>query len=125
SSVTLLGLSGMILTYGVSLVAAMLLGMLPAIFVVVRYNWLNHDWWHSTTQQRRWIQYYDQKLTSPVSAAELRLLGLGPRFQSSWKSLRNRLRSEKLALVRKQNLARIGAALLSLSAAAAALGWMS
>ena len=125
SSVTLLGLSGLILTYGISLVASMILGMLPAIVVVVRYNWLNHDWWHSTTEQRRWIQYYDQKLTSPAAAAELRLLGLGPRFQRSWQSLRHKLRAQKLALVRKQNLARIGAALLSLGAAALALAWMS
>jgi ATP-binding cassette subfamily B protein len=125
NSVTLLGLSGLVLTYGVSLVAAMILGMLPAIFVVVRYNWLNHDWWRSTTEQRRWIQYYDQKLTSPICAAELRLLGLGGRFVTAWKGLRHGLRSQKLDLVRRQNLARIGAALLSLTAGALALAWMS
>lgn len=125
NSITLLGLSGLILTYGVTLVLAMILSMLPAVFVVVRYNWLNHDWWHKTTEERRWIQYYDQKLTSPICAAELRLFGLGPRFQSSWRTLRQRLRTEKLALIRKQSFARIGAALLSLSAGALALGWMS
>lgn len=125
NAVTLLGLAGLILTYGPALLIAMVLSMAPAIFVVVRYNWLNHDWWHNTTAERRWIQYYDQKFTNPACAAELRLLGLGTRFQASWKTLRGKLRSEKLLLVKRQNMARISAALLSLTAAAVALGYMS
>ena len=125
NTVTLAGLAALVLRYGPLLVSAMIVSMLPAIFVVARYNWLNHDWWHATTTRRRWIQYYEQKLTGPQSAAELRLLGLGPRFQNLWKTMRRKLRSERLHLVRRQNTARIAAALLSLSVGAAALGWMS
>jgi ATP-binding cassette subfamily B protein len=124
NAVTLLGLTGLILTYGAMLAVAMVLSMLPAIFVVMRYNWLNHDWWHATTVERRWIQYYDQKLTAPTGAAELRLLGLGSRFHSSWEQLRYRLRSQKLDLVRKQGVARLIAAVLSLTTGGLALGWM-
>jgi len=125
NTVTLAGLAGLVLSYGPILVGAMFFSMAPAVFVVVRYNWLNHDWWHATTSNRRWIQYYEQKLTGPAYAAELRLLGLGERFRSAWKSLRQRLRGEKLRLVRRQNVARICAALLSLGVGALALGWMS
>jgi hypothetical protein len=52
------------------------------VFVVVRYNWLNRDRWHSTTAERRRIDYYDQKFTSSACAAELRLLGIGPRLSA-------------------------------------------
>jgi ATP-binding cassette, subfamily B, bacterial len=124
SAVSLLGFAGLIALYGPALLIAMILSTLPAIYIVTRYNWLNHDWWHQTTAERRWIQYYDQKFTNPANAAELRLFRLGGRFQTAYQSLRTRLRLQKLELVRKQSFARMAAALFSVAVGGISIGWM-
>lgn len=123
--VSLLGLAGLIALYGPVLLIAMILSMLPAVYIVTRYNWLNHDWWHHTTAERRWIQYYDQKFTTPASAAEMRLFRLGDRFHTAFQRLRDQLRIQKLELVRKQSVARMGAALFSVAVGGLSLGWMA
>jgi ATP-binding cassette, subfamily B, bacterial len=122
--VSLLGFAGLIAAYGPVLLIAMILSTLPAIYIVTRYNWLNHDWWHQTTAERRWIQYYDQKFTASANAAELRLFRLGARFQSAYRNLRTKLRVQKLALVRKQSIARMAAALFSVAVGGLSMGWM-
>ena len=124
NGVTLIGMAGLILAYGPVLVLAMLFSTLPAMYIVIRYNWLNHDWWHRTTAERRWAQYYDQKFISRESAAEMRLFQLAGPFHSAFSDLREKLRGQKLDLVRRQNIARMVAALFGSAIAAVSMGWM-
>ena len=125
NTVTVIGMAGLILAYGPVLILAMVLSMVPAVYIVVRYNWLNHDWWERTTPERRWAQYYDLKFTTPVSAAEMRLFRLGPRFQAAFGGLRKKLREQKLELVRRQSVARMFAAAFGLAVGALSMGWMA
>lgn len=123
-TLTLLGLSVILLPYGVWLPFALLASAFPAFYVVTRYDQRLHQWWQRTTAERRRVQYYDALLTSSLTAAELRLFGLGPHFQSLYQTLRQRLRNARLALLRRQSLARLGTSLYALLVMGGALAWM-
>ena len=110
--------------YNKWLVLAMVLSVTPAFLIIVHHNWIAHQWRLETTVQRRWVYYYDQKLTSAASAAELRLLNLSGYFQAAYRELRKTLRISQLDLVKKQNVARLGAALGGTLVSAIAMGWM-
>jgi ATP-binding cassette subfamily B protein len=125
NAVTLVALTCIVISYSGFLFLAMLFTMLPAFFVVTRYNLLAHRWWSETTVDRRWIQYYDQKFTTAAAAAEMRLFRLGPKFHAAYQVLRKRLRESRLTLIRRQNVARLGAALLGVAVSGAAIGWMA
>ena len=124
NSLTLLAMAVVLIPYGAWLPVALLVSTLPAFFVLVKTQRRYHRWWEERTKDRRLTQYFDLMLTYGSIAAELRLFGLGSYFQSSYQSLRKRLRTERLQLVRSQTLARLGAGLLGLLASGAALLWM-
>jgi len=124
SVITLALLTAIVASYHLSLFAIMLLSVLPAFYVVARFNWLTHQWWMSTTIERRWIQYYDDKFSNLAGAAEIRLFRLGPRFQSAYREIRRVLRESRLALIKRQNIARIGGSLVGMAVAGGAVGWI-
>jgi ATP-binding cassette subfamily B protein len=124
NSITLLILAGIAASYGPGLLIAILAAMLPAVYVVVRYNWLSHEWWKQTTVERRWIQYYDEKFASPAAAPEIRLFGLLGRFNGAYCQLRKGLRRQHLRLIEKQSIARLLASLGGLGIAGGSIGWM-
>jgi ATP-binding cassette subfamily B protein len=124
NSITLLAMAAVLLPYGAWLPVVLLLSTLPALYVVLRFNWRYHQWWERTTSDRRWTQYYDVMLTHSDIAAELRLFDLGTSFQLAYQTLRRRLRTEHLQLLKAQSLARLTAGLATLLIAGAAMAWM-
>jgi ATP-binding cassette subfamily B protein len=92
--------------------------------VVAHFNWLTHQWWRNTTVERRWLQYYDQKFTTPAAAPEMRLFRLGPVFQDAFAQLRKGLREQRLRLILKQSASRMAAAFMGLGVVGGALAWM-
>ena len=124
NGITLAAMGALLLPYGLWLPLAFLVSALPALLVVMRFDRRMHRWWQTTTAARRRVQYYDALLTNSLTAAELRLFGLGPHFQSLYQGLRRRLRTERLALLRRQSLARLATSLLSLLVFGATLAWM-
>jgi ATP-binding cassette subfamily B protein len=125
SSVTLLAIGAVVVSFGWLLPAVMLMGALPALLVVLYWTLREFDWRKRVTEDERRVWYYDWLLTSSEAAAEIRLFDLGGHFQSAWRRLRARLRSEKLRLARGQSLAELGAATLGLSVTIGALAWMA
>lgn len=128
NGITLLVFAVAAATYGPWLLAAILASMIPAAFIVVRYNWLNHKWWERTTTQRRWADYYDQKFTTAASAPEMRMFRLGSYFQNQFQKIRDQLRKERLDIVRQQTIARLVATFATLAIVGAAvglIGWRS
>ncbi len=122
--ITLVGISALLIPYGLWLPAVLLVSTLPALSVVVRHNRRYHDWWEETTEKRRWASYYDLMLTLRRTAPEVRVFGLADYFKESYQALRKRLREGRLDLMRRQALARFGAGLMALVATGAAMGWM-
>jgi ATP-binding cassette subfamily B protein len=124
NSITLVAMGAILIPLGPGLAVVLLLSTLPAFFVVVYYALAEYQWRQRTTTDDRRAWYYDWIMTTAEAAAEIRLFGLGKYFQSSDKSLRGRLRDERLRLVRRQSVAELIASLIALVIMGAALGLM-
>ncbi|HEX5603497.1 MAG TPA: ABC transporter ATP-binding protein, partial [Pyrinomonadaceae bacterium] len=124
NSITLVAMGAILIPLGPWLALALLLSTLPAFYVVVHYALAEYQWRLRTTTDDRRAWYYDWIMTTAEAAAEIRLFGLGKHFQSLHKTLRTRLRSERLHLTRRQGFAELVASVLALVIMGAALGLM-
>jgi ATP-binding cassette subfamily B protein len=124
NTITLAAMGVVVARFGWWIPVALVAGTLPALLVVVRYAIQQHNWRRRVTVDERRAWYYDWLLTSSDTAAELRLYGLGGHFQGLYRTLRERLRRERLALSSRNAWAEAAAGLAALSVAALALGWM-
>jgi ATP-binding cassette subfamily B protein len=124
NSITLLAMAVVLIPYGAWLPLVLFVSMVPALAVVVGSNRDYHQWWQQTTSDRRWTHYYDMMLTHSAVAAELRLFDLGNYFRSSYQTLRQRLVSERLLLIKHQSWARLVAGACGLLVSGAAMAWM-
>lgn len=122
--ITFVAMAAILLPYGLWLPLALVVSTAPAFYVVLQHNVRYHDWWQKVTIDRRWADYYETILTRGGTAAEVRLFGLGPYFQRAYQSLRARLRTEHVALLKRQGLDRLLVGSLALLAAAGAVLWM-
>jgi ATP-binding cassette subfamily B protein len=124
NSITLVSIAIILIPYGLWIPLVLFLSTLPALFITVRYDRLYLDWWKQTTASRRWAQYYDMVLTHASIAAEVRLFGLGKYFKTNYQQLRERLRTERLNISRRQGLAQLGGGLLAGLMTLITLLWM-
>ncbi|NOZ51351.1 MAG: ABC transporter ATP-binding protein [Chloroflexi bacterium] len=125
NGITLVAMAAVLIPYGLWLPALLVVSTLPALYVVVRYTVRFHRWRLRRTMAVRRTRYYDWILTLRAAAAELRLFALGDHFRSAFQQLRQRLRSERIALARDQALAELAAGGLGLLAMGGAMGWMA
>ncbi len=124
SAITLLAMGALLIPYGVWLPFALLVGTLPALFALIRFNNRYHQWWQRSTPERRRVQYYDTLLTDSAVAPELRLFNFGSHFQFAFQDLRKRLRKERLDLSKRQFLAQLGASVIGILISGIAVVWM-
>jgi ATP-binding cassette subfamily B protein len=124
SSITLVGMGTILISYGIWLPFVLLLCMIPALYVVLRSNQRYHRWWHQTTQERRWLQYFNTMLTHYSTAAEMRMFELGAHFQFRYKQVRSRLRLERLQLVKDHSIARLMTAIFAFVISGLAFAWL-
>lgn len=125
SIITLLAMGAILLPYGLWLPITLFISTLPAFYVLLRYNQRYHQWWKQTTSDRRLGDYYSTMLTAALVAAEVRLFDLGFYFRSAHRQLRQRLRSERLQLMKGQSLARLGAGVMTVIISGVAVAWMA
>jgi len=104
NGITLIAMAAILIPLGPWLTLALILSTLPAFFVVVRYALVNYQWFLRTTADQRRSWYYQWLMTTSEAAAELRLYALGDLFQSAYKALRLRLRTERFQLLRSQSV---------------------
>lgn len=123
-AIAIVAMGAVLLPYGLWLPVALVLSTIPAFLVLVRYNREYHNWWHSRTEDYRRSQYFDQVLTHGLTAAEVRVFGLRGLFQPAYESIRTLLRSERIALERRQVFVRLFAALIGLVVVASVMVWM-
>ncbi len=124
NAVTLVAMAGVILRFGIWPILVLLVGTLPALYVVMHSAVRQHQLHLSTTTDERKSWYYDWLLTARETAMELRLFAIGGYFEAAYRSLRNRLRKERLQLTKQQSMAEFGAAVFALASGALAVGWM-
>jgi len=124
NSITLVAMLGVLIPYGIWLPVVLLAGTLPALYVVLRYSLLQHQWRQRVTADERRVWYYDWILSASETAAEVRLFGLVEYFRTAYKSLRIRLRGERLEIARAQLFAELAAGMGGLAVTAGAIAWM-
>ena len=125
NGLTLAAMLAVLAPFGWWLPAVLFVSTLPALYVVLRASVRQRQWRLRSMADERRTWYYDWLLTSRETAAELRLFGLGERFQAAYRSLRERLRGERLKLSREQSLAELGAGASALLLSGGCLGWMA
>jgi ATP-binding cassette subfamily B protein len=123
-SVTLAGMASLVFPYGAWVPVALVAAATPHAVAVVRNSRRHHQWWRTTTADRRWTNYYDWLLTFSEFAAEVRQAGVGSHFASTYQRLRHRLREQRLDLLRRENVTRVGASLAAMLIAGGTIGWM-
>jgi ATP-binding cassette subfamily B protein len=124
NGVTLIAMAAVLMPYGIWLPPALVLSTLPAFYIVLKWNRRHHAWSKRTTPDRRRATYYDWVLTDSMFAPELRLFGLVDHFQSAFRTLRQRLRGERLDMLKKQFRARLAAEMLAMLVSGATLFWI-
>ena len=124
NAVTLIAMAAVILRFGIWPILVLLVGTLPALYVVMQSAIRQHQLHLCTTTDERKSWYYDWLLTARETAMELRLFAIGGYFEAAYRSLRNRLRKEHLQLTKQQSMAEFGAAVFALASGALAVGWM-
>jgi ATP-binding cassette, subfamily B, bacterial len=123
-SITLFAIAALLIPYGAWLPAVLIVTTLPALYVILRFNKVHYQWWHSRTAHRRQTQYYDMMLTLDRPAAEVRMFNLNVYFRDAYRNVRKVLRDENLALTRRQNIARMWAGLGALIMTAGVMVWV-
>jgi len=111
--------------FGVWLPLALVASTLPALWVVLHYATLQHQFRKRATAEERRAWYYDWLLTSGEAAAELRLFGLGGHFRAAYGMVRRNLRRERLKLARGEAGAELAAGSLGLLTSGGAVAWMA
>ncbi|NJL65140.1 MAG: ABC transporter ATP-binding protein [Methylacidiphilales bacterium] len=124
NTLTLLSVAVVLLPLGIWLPLGLLLSSFPPFYVMYKSNHIENQWRLQNTVTQRYIDYYENILTEREFAAEVRLFALGDRFQTSYQKLRQKLRKEKMGLMRSRSLAQFSASFLSLVILGIALSWM-
>ncbi|MCK5681002.1 ABC transporter ATP-binding protein, partial [bacterium] len=117
NSITLFAMLVVLIPFGWALPLLLLLGTLPALFVVLRFTIRFHNWRIRNTANVRRSRYFDLIITERDSSLELRLFDLGRFFQKSFQALRKKLRIEHVKLAKDQaaaELVAVGFGLLSM-----------
>ena len=110
--------------FGIGVPILLVVSTVPAVLALTRYMVREYAWRLRALPEERRAMYFDYTLTGADSAAEVRLFGLGPHFQSIFRMLRGKLRRERLQLARDEGLTGLAAGMLGLAVTGGALAWM-
>lgn len=124
STVSLVAMGAVLLPYGWWLPLALLVSTLPAFFVLVHYAARTYEWRVRVTEDQRRTWYYDWVIRDRDAAPELRVFDLGRFFRNAFRTLRRRLRRERISMARRQVGWELAAGVFALLVTAAALAWI-
>ncbi len=124
NSVTLVALAAMIAMYAWWLPLLLIGSALPGLWSVARYVLREHAWRIANTANERRSRYFDSMLTDRTSAAEMRLFDLGEYHMASFRTLRQILRTGRLALVRAEMKSELFAGMIAWGGGIAGMLWL-
>lgn len=124
SGLTFVAMTGLLFSFGWWLPVVLLIGVAPALWVVVRQTRRANEWLQRTTSARRRVNYYDELMVDSNAVAEFRLFNTGPYFQQAFQRLRRQLREERFDLVRQQASGEFWAGAFGLMISTAANAWV-
>lgn len=98
--VSLAAIIGLLTYLHWSITLVLLVAFLPGVFVRMRFADRMFNWQKVSSQRERWAEYYSTMITGEPHAKELRLFGLGDLFCERFRNVREKLREEKLGLIK-------------------------
>lgn len=104
SSVTLVGMVGLLATINLWIAVIVFAAAVPRLFVRLWSSRVLHAWTMRRASTERLLSYYNYLLTLPYYAKENRLFGLGRLFASRYDSARTTLRQERLNISARRAL---------------------
>ncbi|WP_168013150.1 ABC transporter ATP-binding protein [Halomonas salinarum] len=107
------------------LLPLLLVAILPALLVRLRFTRRLFDWQHKRTQMERRAGYLDWLLTSDIHAKELRLNQLGDFLRERYAELKALIREERLVISRQRTIVEVGVSAVATAAFFSALGYLA
>ncbi len=104
NAITLLLIVGLLFSLHWSVAFVLLIATLPSILVRVKYAGIIFRWSRSKTPIERQANYYSWILTGNNHAKELRLYNIAETFIERFKTIRNKLRKQRLSIDRKRTI---------------------
>ncbi len=105
----LFAILGLILSFSRLMAVALFFAAAPVVMVKLRYSERMYQWQRERTNAERLVAFYDWMICGIRFAKEIRLFHLGELFRQRYQRLRVRLRTERLALARRQSIAELAA----------------
>jgi ATP-binding cassette subfamily B protein len=117
NGISLVAVAGLLIWFNWWIVVVLVAASVPMILVRLRYGKKLYVWQSGTTPAQRESWYLNNMLTLDSYAKDIRLLNLGPYFMRRYKTLRDKIRQERLNLDLKRSFAELGAQALATIAA--------
>jgi ATP-binding cassette subfamily B protein len=105
NSVTLLAMTGLLLSLHWGVACVLFLAVLPGVFVRIKYANKMYHFHLERTKTERQALYINWVLTGDIHAKEVRLFGLGDLLIERFSKLHTKLRHEKLAIGKQRSTA--------------------
>ncbi len=105
NSVTLLAMTGLLLSLHWGVACVLFLAVVPGVLVRIKYANRMYQWKQERTRTERQALYINWVLTGDIHAKEVRLFGLGDLLLERFSNLHTKLRHEKLAIGKKRTTA--------------------
>lgn len=107
------------------LLPLLIVAIVPALLVRLRFTRKLYDWQRMRTQMERRAGYLDWLMTSDINAKELRLNQLGDFLSDRYDELKAQIRREKLAITRQRTVIEVGVSAVATAAFFSALGYLA
>ena len=107
------------------LLPLLLVAIVPALLVRLRFTRKLYDWQRQRTQMERRAGYLDWLLTSDINAKELRLNQLGDFFRDRYAEVKALIRKERLMISRHRTIVETGVGAVATVAFFSALGFLA
>jgi ATP-binding cassette subfamily B protein len=104
NSVTLLAMTGLLLSLHWAVACILFLAVVPGVLVRIKYANRMYQWHQERTKTERQALYINWVLTGDIHAKEIRLFGLGDLLIERFSKLHSKLRHEKLTIGKKRSM---------------------
>ena len=124
SSVSMTGITILLVSFHWSVPFILLCAIAPGVLIKLKYSGVMYEWQRKQTPVERKSSYLNWLITGALHAKELRLFELGELFSARFSKIRDAIRTEKLGLVKSRSIADTLAQACSTVAMFGALGFM-
>ncbi len=107
NGISMLAMAGLLFFFHWSVPLVLLVASLPGLLVRLKFADTIYRWYHDAAPRERLARYYNQVLTRPEHAKELRLFNLGGLFTGRYLGVREQLRAEQLGIAKRRTIAEL------------------